>query len=186
MMMLCLHRAGIPLAFTPRRERQGERAVFGNPEGFFEGKWNGGGGLVKVLNPANLLKFPEAKVIVMRRDPKEILKSWERVNSRRSAPMQPGISPERIAERFAEIEKAAEGMDHVTVDYARFTEDPETHREAILRLLPDLDWEKFRSGVDTNAGSRAARIRVREKGSGKEGHVFQGQRIVTPCKGCGG
>ena len=33
---------------------------------------------------------------------------------------------------------------------------------------------------------RTARVRFREKGSGKEGHVYQGQNIVTPCKGCGG
>lgn len=32
----------------------------------------------------------------------------------------------------------------------------------------------------------AAKVRFREKGSGKEGHVYQGQNIVTPCKGCGG
>jgi hypothetical protein len=184
MMMLCLHRSGIPLAFTPRPERKGSREVFGNPEGFFEGEWNSRDGLVKVFDPNGFRNFREgAKVIVMKRDPYEILKSWERVNARRSRSMPPEITPERIAGRFAEIEKVAEKMEHVVVDYARFKEDPETHRKKLLRLLPNMDWDAFRSGVDTEAGNRAARVRFRIKGN-EDGPIYEGQRVYAPCKSC--
>ncbi len=30
----------------------------------------------------------------------------------------------------------------------------------------------------------AAKVRIRIKGSGTEGVVFQGQRVITPCKNC--
>ena len=30
----------------------------------------------------------------------------------------------------------------------------------------------------------AARVRVRVKGSGTEGVVYQGQRVIVPCKNC--
>jgi hypothetical protein len=34
------------------------------------------------------------------------------------------------------------------------------------------------------SANEPAKVRFREKGSKQEGHLYQGQKIIVPCKGC--
>ena len=44
-MMYCLSLCGFPLAFDDYSRDKKARDTFGNPSGFFEGKWNGQDGI---------------------------------------------------------------------------------------------------------------------------------------------
>jgi hypothetical protein len=44
--------------------------------------------------------------------------------------------------------------------------------------LPRVSAAKYRA-------TQSAKVRFREKGSGEEGNVYQGQALIIPCKGCG-
>ena len=45
--------------------------------------------------------------------------------------------------------------------------------------IPKVSAEKYRKK------DRAAKVRFRIKGSAGPGVLYQGQQIITPCKGCG-
>lgn len=145
MMMRCLEKAGIPMAFKPDEKKEEMRIEFDNPHGMYEGEWNKKDGATKELTPE---RFIEGKYIVMLRDEKEIVDSMTDVRKRMGSVMNmPKEQKIKINKaRLEAIMKAVEKYDYITVNYDEFVNNPEQYRKDFESL--DIDFDKLITGID--------------------------------------
>lgn len=143
MMMRCLEKAGIRMAFEDCKKNADQQKIFRNIYGFYEGKWDGGEGAVKF---ADLSKFDNPKVIVMTRDFDKMLQSWEDINKKNQRTHQ------RKKEQMVKVREfalqRAKTYNHIIVDYETFVTNPETYRKQFEQW--GLDFDKMITGIDNN------------------------------------
>jgi len=164
MMMYCLHKAGVPLAFDDMKNNEEVMKRYKNPYGFFEGRWNGQDGLLKCFSPNMFEQFPNPRLVVMTRDEKKIQASWKEVRKDLPQRVAPVMTEEKKAEmqkrmkemkekqvfrpKFITLSDALKKYPHITVDYDTFVTNPEQYRKDFEGLFPELDFDIIKSGVD--------------------------------------
>lgn len=139
LMMHCLHKAGLSPAFELKRNPKAEK-IMRQPEGFYEGQWNGESGLLKCFS--DFERFDNPRVIIMTRDINKIIRSWLEVYKKRGEKQLGGLSNQLKQPR------KAKKHNHIEVDYDTFVQNPEHYRKDFNRLFPELDYDKIKSGID--------------------------------------
>jgi hypothetical protein len=145
MMMRCLEKAGIRMAFEDVKKDLDLQKKFRNIHGFYEGEWDGGEGAVKF---ADLSKFDNPYVIVMTRDFDKMLQSWEDIYQRTPPQAKHQRKKEMMVKSRESNLQRAKNYTHIIVDYDTFVTNPETYREQFKQW--GLDFDKMITGIDNN------------------------------------
>lgn len=151
MMMYCLKKSGVPMAFKDLKRDSDLKKIFRNPYGFFEGIWNGEEGAIKLLNIKQFHKFGnDARVIVMYRNPEKIMASWDSVMEKKKEnfPQSREFRLNRCIKNRETLNSKMDTFNHIVVDYDIFVKNPDVYKDDFNRLLPDLDFDKIKSGID--------------------------------------
>jgi hypothetical protein len=149
MMMYCLDKAGVNMAFDDRERTPIIEKRFRNIYGFYEGRWNEDEGAIKHLSVNGLEQYPNPRVIFMLRDVDKRIASWRAVKEDEGKALREGfLRPEKMLKRKQVLMEKLRDIPHILVDYDTFVNEPDTYKVDFLNLLPELDFEKIKSGID--------------------------------------
>ena len=146
MMMYCLSLCGFPLAFDDYSRDKKARDTFGNPSGFFEGKWNGQDGILKYFPIKGIQKFKNARYILMDRDTQKVMKSWRAIKDKKRGAVS-AMSQEKAEENRRDRAAALKDSPHIVINYDTFVKAPEAYREEFGVLFPEIDYDVLIGGV---------------------------------------
>lgn len=140
MMMRCLEKAGINMAFEGTRPEEMKKR-FRNIHGFYEGNWNGQDGAVKCMRVKRLNDFKDPFFIMMIRDYDKIVKSWKEINNRDFSKVK-----DKMKKKRKNILDVVSNYSFVKIDYDVFVNTPEAYKEDFENQ--GIDFNKLIRGID--------------------------------------
>jgi hypothetical protein len=145
MMMRCLEKAGIRMAFKDVKKNEKEKKQFRNIYGFYEGRWDGGSGAIKF---ENLNRFNNPRVIVMIRDLNGIINSWREIRQKNNLFDNKILEKRKklIVEKREKLLIEVRRYDHIIVNYDEFVTSSEKYRESFQRW--GLNYDLLVTGID--------------------------------------
>lgn len=144
MMMRCLEKAGIPMAFEELERPEDATEKFSNPYGFYEGTWNGEDGAIKVFSFMKLKELPNPKFIFMERDINKILASWKDVEGYTARPSKKVILSNKMRIYNYILE-----FPYIIVNYDTFVKDSASYKDKFYEIFGDtIDFKKLTKGIN--------------------------------------
>jgi hypothetical protein len=135
MMMRVLSFGGIPIDYDKELDVPNRMEKFGNKHGFFEIKKNlpKREKTFKVIFHKTLEKYPNAKVIFIKRDLTSVIKSWQNVGD----VMEINKLTDRVKKNRKLFEDEIKKHEHLIIDFDDMQTNPQKECEKIKQFVKD-------------------------------------------------